>query len=399
MISFFIGVIIFTQERAIKEADISLRDYRVPISSARSSFVSGMIHLQDREEEDFLFTGVGTFGLDFNKFYSSLPFAYDITFHSRIDGEYPDSFLVKDTTIRSDSFYTRIFHLHQFSTQLNKYIFRGKDLFGFLKFDYLNKTVFVRPETKITAGIGYGRFINATPLARALRIEEELKREGILTANLPYGILLKFAEHLAPEVRKKYQEEYYYWEREYYRNLEEILKASGVLKNQELGSGGTLVINDVLNEFVAERYYGHEFTAGVGYELSNPGEADTIHHMFVELGEKFATPIDVRAQFIQSFTIQFPFTGGELGDEFSSGLSLRFSYEVSNKIDFVGSYYLNLDIFTEKFQVSHSHESNISFIYTIINRLDLVNTMSIRRPSGVERFNWEWRTELKYRIL
>ncbi len=391
----FCGVIVFIYPLA---SNISLRDYKVPVSSARSSFVSGMLYLQDREDS-IPIGGVGTFAFDFNKFYSSLPFAYDITFHLRTDAQYPERFEINDTTMREDTFSTHSVYTVQLSGQMNKYLFKGKDFFGFTKLDYTQQTVYYQPDIEIIGGFGIGRFINATPLARAIRIEEELKKEGVLVGDIPYGVLLKFAKHLAPEVQKKYQEEFYYWEREYYATLEEILKSSGVLKNQELGSTGTLVINDIMNEFIAERYYGTEFALGIGYEISNPAQYDTIHDVFIEFAEKFATPLDIKSQFIQSFSLQFPFTGGKLGNELSSSFMIKFSYEVSNKIDFVGAYYLNATIQREGGRIYHEHEGDITFIYTIINRLDLTNTISVRRPSGIERFDWEFRTELKYRIL
>ena len=49
-------------------------------------------------------------------------------------------------------------------------------------------------ELAATVGLGYGRVYNATPLAKVIRIVEELNEEGLLTGPIPDSVALETAE-------------------------------------------------------------------------------------------------------------------------------------------------------------------------------------------------------------
>jgi hypothetical protein len=245
--------------------------------------------------------------------------------------------------------------------------------------------------------MGYGRFINATPLARALRAQEELLKEAILLGEIPDNIILDVAKMMAPEVIARYQQEYDQWERHYYGDLEKEFQRSGKLRDNELGGVGALVIRDVLDEFISDRYYGYELSAGIGYDLQTPYE-DQDRAAFAEANANFAYPIDLRSQFVEFFRVKSPLTDSRFGKEVDMSFTPSYSYEISNSLDFVTAYILTGKLDVDDSTWMFDHQVKVTLSYYIVNRIIFTNTLTLSKPDGAKEMARAFSSGLTYRF-
>mgnify|MGYP007051337975 CR=1 len=85
----------------------------------------------------------------------------------------------------------------------------------------------IDPFSKATLGVGYGRVVNVTPMARSIRVIQELRKRGYLMAdpsNAIYQtvatIIAKEGEYLSRHGAADYEQ---YW----VQDIESALKTSG----------------------------------------------------------------------------------------------------------------------------------------------------------------------------
>jgi len=365
---------------------ISITDYEVPVSTATSAF-GGFQYNYASDSNGEKTADNGNVSASFTQFYSSLPLGYRLSFNGLLNREglaAPDE---DEWTYSSSA-----------SAQGNKYLSDESNVFGFGRLDGVANSAYDRPGFTLTLGMGYGRFINATPLARALRTQEELLKEGILTGGIADNVLLDIAKTMAPEVIARYQQEYDQWERHYYGDLEKEFQRSGVLKDNELGGVGALVVRDVLDEFISDRYYGYELSAGIGYDLQTHYKAQD-RAAFVEANANFAYPIDLRSQFVEFFRVKSPLTDNKFGKEVRISFTPTYSYEISNSLDFVTAYILTGDKFDEEdAEWMFDHQLKITLSYYIVNRLTFANTLTLSKPDEADKIAKAFSSGLTYRF-
>lgn len=194
----------------------------------------------------------------------------------------------------------------------------------------------------VSAGAGYGRVNPATPLAQALRLIEELRRYGILTAKeLKNGTYLELATIInrEEEFKDKYGREDYrqYWIEE----MGKALQRDGLLKNNTLGVTGTIQLYDVLfDETVQERAHGWEARAGVGYsfyDMAGRGKSESDPE--IEAVFEYALPIGLAVQLLEeaSYSILLE---TDPTHQFENRLSV--SYEITDRIDWINEWDLSM---------------------------------------------------------
>jgi hypothetical protein len=365
---------------------ISMTDYQVPVSRATSAFGGFQYNYAFKDSTT---ADNGNLFLNFNQFFSSLPTGYSLGFDGIVnrDGLAP----------RGRDKYS--YNASAFA-QGNKYLREDSNLFGFGRLDGAGATAYDRPALALTVGVGYGRFINATPLARALRAEEELLKEKVLTGVIPDKVVLDVAKRMAPEVIARYGQEYDYWERYYYGDLEKEFQKSGKLRDNELGSVGTLVIRDVLREFISDRYYGYEFSAGMGYDLQT-SLRDQERRAFIEGNANVAYPINLRSQFVEFLRLRSPLTDGKFGREVHLSFKPTYSYEISDALDLVASYVLaadRADVEGERSSVRFGHQLMITAAYFIANRIDFTSSLNFSKPHDIHKVATQFSSGLTYRL-
>lgn len=332
--------------------NVKVTDYKVPISQAKTLRFDGSWNWAQNGNNVTANNGSGT--LLFRTFYSSLPLAWFLDIDANGNKN------------RSD--YS---HNIQVDGSFRKYVWPKKDWFGFSRIRATHGTGYNQIASDLTTGGGYGRYINATALAKAVRIEEHLINDNVITEYLPKETMIEIANIIEreDEYRDKYGEVYEtYW----FDAIEEQIERTGLLNEESVGSIGILRIRQVLfgvNERVNQRYYGWDVTAGVLFPISthrdtiDPGEPN------LALGARYSFPLSWRIQINSGIEVFTPMN--ELFFKFlNSRLSIDFIYELSNRINFVSGYKLGL-LKPQFGSAVANHSLATSFWYYIENNIYL----------------------------
>jgi hypothetical protein len=302
---------------------IDLTKYTFPVSTSQQAYVNGAFNVNGTST-DTLETGYNV-GADasYDLFYRSLPFSYYLSALG--------SFSVNKSQI-VDSESQEAYNVWV-NTRANKYFSDESKIFGFGSTTFQYRKLAAQedaddPYWDVTAGMGYGRTIDATVLKQAYRMAQDFKRFGVVKGEIPEKTLIELARiidregefrsiHGPVEYRK-------YW----YEAMEEVLHNAGVLTEDGLGAIGVLRIQEVLDEPTAIRYYGWEARAGVGVVVSDfDGEAGD---PLLTVDFDYSRPVSLQLQLNNSAYYRTVFEDDpvhRVGDVF------QVYYEVSNRID------------------------------------------------------------------
>lgn len=329
--------------------NVSITDYKVPVSKAKSLLLN--VDYNYATVGDSTSTNNGNARVIYKQFYSSLPFSWTIDF----DGS---GSKLKDETRHSTNF----------STSINRYLSDQSNFFGFGRLQASHVKGFKQVQSRLSAGGGYGRFIAATAFAKAIRIDNFLLDEGVIVAHLDKKSLIKLGNIIEKEQEFKDKHGATY-EPNWYEAMEEIIKDSGVLKDETLGAMGILRVKEVLfYETIHDRFYGWNIRAGVGYDLTTADKSDS--DPSAEVGVSFSYPISLSTQINHGTTYNSSF--GNMGDEYTIVSNTDYIFELSNRIDFVGGYQLQSNKHTATVDAINSHAIRTSFIFYIENSINLV---------------------------
>ena len=345
-VAVMLGLIVF----AGSVSAIGIRDYRPPISNLYDMDLSAYYSYLG---QDSTTTNNGAINYLYKNFYESLPFGWSISSSGGLiyDGLAADSLDKAQYTV-------------SFLGEIHKYL--TGDFFGYSSLHLASQTTYDHLDASVFLGAGYGRYVNATAMARALRIQEELRDEGIITGNLEDAVMIDLAG--AIDNASSYELEV-----DYYKAIQDVLEASSRIET--LDAVALYRIMQVLNnEVVRDRYYGYRVGAGLGYEISNPYSEDT-EDPVMEIFGNFAYPFNLRSQFNQSAV--FTSSLSDFGDSFNFAATSSFSFEISDEFDDRVQYQFLADKTTvgEGTEAVSStvstHTLTNSFIFYIENRISL----------------------------
>ena len=370
----------------VSAQNVSVTDYQVPVSAADRLLIDfSMNHATSGSDAT---TSKGNIGGIYKRFYDSLPFGYSI--------DIIGSGLV-DKNIVTDEYNTN--YQVNGDAGVKKYLMQNsaalKDLFGSVRASSNMLKNYDQPASSLTVGVGYGRFIEATDLAKAVRIEEFLIKEGELSDHLPKEAILEISKIInrEGEYRDKYGETY---EKEWYKDMETVMREPNLLKEGGLGAIGILRIEEVLErEDIADRFYGWDVTLGSRFDITLPFTGQDRSPANLDVSASYARPIAWRWQVSERISMNTPFDN--FGTAFSSSLSTDISYELSNRIDVRLRHLLRLEkLEADDAQISHA--LGASFIYYIENNLNLVVTEQITKAPEQDIIS-DFTVVLNYRVF
>jgi len=225
----------------------------------------------------------------------------------------------------------------------------------------------------IGAGVGYGRVINATPLAKVLRFEEELREHGLITGEISPATYIALARIVdkQQEFRSRYGDQEYkaYW----FIAMEELLRLEGVLKGGKLGAAGTLHMDRVLfDEPISVRKHGWLVRGGVGLVVQdydgNSGDPS------LDAEFEYAKPYGYRGQFINVLRYS-AILDGDTGHIVSNNMS--YSYELSDRIDWVNRWKIQYDKAGDGGTDTLSNTLSSTFRYYLTNIISVDATVAV----------------------
>ncbi|MDE0297569.1 MAG: hypothetical protein OXN17_02940 [Candidatus Poribacteria bacterium] len=366
--------------------EVSVTDYEVPVSSADRLLVDfSMNHATTGSDAT---ASKGNLGGIYKRFYDSLPFGYTI--------DILGSGLL-DRNIETDE-YDSTYQVNG-DASVKKYLMQSsalaKDMFGSLRASTDMHNHYDRPASAVTVGLGYGRYIEATALAQAVRIEEFLMEEGALSGHLPKSAILDLSKIINRE--EEYKDKYgATYEKEWYEDMEAVMRESGKLKDNQLGAIGALRIEEVLErESIADRFYGWDVALGSKFDITTPYEDQERPVANLDVTASYARPIAWKWQINERLSVNTPFD--DFGSAYSLSLSSDISYELSNRIDLRLRHLLQLDKLGER-DAESSHSFGASFIYYIENNVNLVVTEQLEKVPG-EDLASNFTVLLNYRVF
>lgn len=383
----FFAVILFTGTMVAQ--NVSVSDYKVPVSTAKILRLSGSYNFA--QSTDSVTTHVTANNASatalFRYFYSSLPFAYFVDVDATGGKNFAD--YNHDISIRPS---------------IRKYLADDKDWFGFGALDLRHANTFKQIESNLTVGGGYGRYINATALAKAVRIEDHLLKEGVISARLPKETMIRIANIIEREneYRGVFGDTY---EKNWYEDIEKEMRATGLLQGGTLGAIGILRTQQVLkgiNEKVNERYFGWDLTAGVGFNLSTRDKSPT-RSPGLEVGGQFSNPIGWNSQINAFFKMITPFDS-TFFKRFTISFGTDYFYELGNRINFVAGYKLNYIKSNEKYlQINEDnyvdHNLTAGFIFYLENYINLGIQGGLYRSGLLKTTDITFGVTLQYNVF
>lgn len=248
------------------------------------------------------------------------------------------------------------------------------EMFWFVQGDYEYRDTAEDDALGATVGVGYGRVWTATPLARALRIQEELSAIGLDLGDLTNEQLLGLSEIVAREDEYRARDGEDEYRGAWYSDMEQSLSDAGVLGGEPLSALGTVKLDEVLfDEPISARRHGWLVRAGFGFQFSDfSGVSDNDPKLTLQA--EYAKPYGLRAQLIDRLTYE-PVFGDNTVHRLQNLLS--YTYEISDLIDWINTWDLNAQ------QADDSDDTRFiintlstTFLYHLTNTLDLGLTVA-----------------------
>ena len=347
---YFLPVLMFCLVTVLHGQNVSVSDYMVPVSKAATMRFDG--NWNYAQVGDSVSSNIATGALSYATFYSSLPLAWFINLNASA----------------SKAQQQDLAHNVAFDASFQKYVWEDDNWFGFSKFSAQSITFYDQIASDITVGAGYGRYINATALAKAVRIENHFLEEKVITDRLPKDVILRIAAIIERENEYKtiYGTTY---ETIWFRDIEREVQISGVCKEDGVGSIGILRMRQVLfgiNERVNERDYGWDVKAGFLFPLSTYNKA-TVGDPNLDLIARYSVPVNWSTQLNSSFEVFTPMDSLFFHD-FQARLGVDFIFELNSRVNLVSGYRFALIKMADQKSVL-SNNITLSFWYYIENSI------------------------------
>jgi len=161
-------------------ASLSLCDYRSPSANLRDMRLSFNYRYFDNAATEGIEVSSGRLAVDYNQLYESDNMGITLSGNVEIS--------LLDLTPASGIG-------HGVGT-FRYYILEETPLFGFGGLEAGAATGQPQPNLELRAGMGYGRFSDVTPLAKALNLQRELLRMGTITERLPDEAIRAIADQI-----------------------------------------------------------------------------------------------------------------------------------------------------------------------------------------------------------
>ena len=369
--------------------NVSVTDYKVPVSRVDNLRIDVLSFNLTTEGKEVIHEQ-GEIGLVYKKFYSSLPFAYFIDALSSASYFRQFSF---EGSERTGTYEMNL------DIQVQKYFRETHKFFYFVSPDVLMRKGFGRPQSNVILGLGYGRFINATALRKAVRIEDFLFEEGVISDFLPKDTMIALGQIIEKEdeYRNIYGSRTYlsYW---YEDMSSEIDKTGLVTGGGNIGPIGILRMREVLTqEQISDRFFGWDVNAGVQYQLQTRDEDMERPPPALAVNMRYSRPISWQIQVNTDFKLDTPFKRDYFRREYNIRQNIDFICEITNRIAFVSSNTLYINKERDQ-DARFRYISNISFTFFVENSISLTAIEQISKEEG-SPFRQSLLLALSYRIF
>lgn len=223
-------------------------------------------------------------------------------------------------------------------------------------------------------GVGYGRVINVTPMAKAIRVVEELQSMSRLKAAPSRAEYQKVANIIDRENEYLSKFGAADYKKEWINDIAAALGMSGKMDARDV-----IAMYDVLtNERISTRKTGWKVRAGLGYVASSfNGLTDS--DPAIELGAEYHYPVDNLTQFSNVATITSVLNNTST---YQLRNAMTLTYELDKRLDWENGWTLTHDVNGPSNTRNTINTVSTGLIYELRNQLDLTGTLAISNYSG-----------------
>ena len=226
-----------------------------------------------------------------------------------------------------------------------------------------------KPFSKIGVGLGYGRVVNVTPMAKAIRLVEALQQQGALRSTPSKATYQTIANVIAREAEYQSKFGQAKYEQNWITDIERALVASGQV-NGSLSAAGVIESRDVLiNERISTRKHGWLIRAGLGIVLSNYDGTDG-GDPSLDIGAEYHRPLSNRTQYSNVASMSSIYGDDDPSYRLINNMSL--THEMTDKIDWENTWAMDYSkAGTANANDVTSNSLSSTFRYYLNNQLDV----------------------------
>lgn len=343
---------------------ISVTDYEEATSEYQDAYVSGTFNA-GKTREDAQSTYNLNLGLDYEQVFSSANRDLQLRFNGT--GAVGRDGTAGASRVSRYEYATGATIDNYFNPEKNLAFWYGSvGLQGSDAFDSRRASVF--------GGAGYGRVVNVTPMAKAIRLVEELQSMGRLKAapsRAEYQNVANIIEREA-EYRSKHGAADY--TKVWINDIAGVLGLTGKMDARDV-----IAMNEVLvTERISTRKKGWKVRGGLGYVASSfNGLSD--NDPAIELAAEYHYPVDNLTQFSDVATLTSVLNSTSTY-QLRNAMSL--TYELDKRLDWENSWTLTHDVNGPSNTTNTVNTVSTGLIYELRNQLDLTGTLAFSNYSG-----------------
>ncbi len=346
-------------------AGMPLCNYHAPVSDLASLGMNFSYHyyndpygLQDRD------INAGELQIHYTHFYDSPDFGYDFAAKN-------------DMTISVLSLSS---YAANVDGSVKRYFSPDRNFFGFAGASGKTSSAYKTVGISVNLGLGYGRFADVTPLAKAMEIDSYLVRRGSLSDHL-YDIDLQALAHEIDNAAT------YDTTAALLAALQEIIEGSGLVKEGGLDALDISEMSEIIADNTHSRYCGGEVRLGLSYEIIDPmgGPND----LLATAAFNYAFTTTPKAQFL----VQGSITGSyDIVTNHELSLTTSYDYVISDFLSLAATYTFSQEAYGGG--PSNSHAISLDFEFTPIKTARV--TLEVRLAH--EPYYLEWSQEVRLSI-
>jgi hypothetical protein len=334
--------------------DITLFDYEQPTSAYQDAYVSGRLNVnsgnQAQTSHDL------NLDMNYERVFSSPD--RDVKVNGDLQGSSKRGGNAGDGTQEN--------YIGTGSVGMNKYLRpNSKGAFWYGDGEVGVKKGANDPRVKAGVGVGYGRVVNVTPMAQAIRLVQALQDKKRLTGGLTKAEYNQVADIIAKETEYSARYGSVDYQQYWMNDIEKVLQATGKTTG-ELGAIGILRARDVLvNERISTRKYGWLVKTGVSEVLKDYDGSDT--KPALDVGAEYHRPLSNLTQFSDEASTSSILQSNDKSYTAKNAMSL--THEVSDRVDWLNSWAINYDHNDVANKNTTTHALSSTYRYYISNKL------------------------------
>lgn len=334
---------------------ISVADYNTATSAYEDAYVNGQFNYQDGNQEQSSYNL--DLSLDYDRVFSSASRNTQIKFDT-------EAALTRGSSLNDSR--KRFYQASSILTSDQYFRPGSHGSFWYGKAELGARKDMIDPFSKVTAGLGYGRVVNVTPMAKAIRLVESLRERGALAGEPSRAIYQQIAQIIAKEdeYRSRHGEDNYVFA--WIEDIEKALQSS-------MSTVGAIKAYDVLtNERISTRKKGWLARAGVGAVLSDYDGSSS--KPALELGLEYHLPVSNKTQFSNETIVTTALKTDENSYKLSNNMTL--TYQFSDRVDWENSWLMDYSRYDNALD-THSHALSSAYRYHLSNALSWTTSVKL----------------------